>query len=538
MTEWSNVSPALKGALGKAGQALSQTPQQPQRDPDVQAIQVHPPGILLPQVTRQEQAGTEPTGTINMESPAPSLSAFPSATPNIKAPLGTVAGDTNARGKLLAEGPGVQNIYHDVTNSRLGQAHPFLGKLLGGAAQVGGDVGDLLSNAAPGIGREIPGTTARYNMKLGQANTALTQDLANQEKQSQSDLQGAQANAQNSEIPLHEAEAKKAQAETPTPEQIQANLEHTQAETTAALTPKKVEGEQPLGNVENLNATLQDRYQVLNPGKPLPAQYQLPANATQKDYDRIDKSLSGVETAQGTAEQRKQTQALREQALAAAAEAKAATAEGKGDKWVYGQDKDGNTVAGGMSQLKAMGAQNLTEIPAQEVRNITNARQAVRLSEKQGTEQHPETMGVEQLIDSLGKAGKLGLAASRINAFLSGGVGAEPGDDPRIMALLDKTDLLMTATMLAHFGASGGRSPQMLEHFLSMANAKKMNENTLKAGVLAITDYMKDRAMEPTNSTQETGASTSQQHKVGDAVKLNGKDVTIKKIYPDGTFDY
>jgi hypothetical protein len=52
-----------------------------------------------------------------------------------------------------------------------------------------------------------------------------------------------------------------------------------------------------------------------------------------------------------------------------------------------------------------------------------------------------------------------------------------------------------TATMLAHFGASGGRSPQMLQHFLDLANAKKMDGPTLKAGVMSMVDYMTDRAM-------------------------------------------
>jgi hypothetical protein len=84
-----------------------------------------------------------------------------------------------------------------------------------------------------------------------------------------------------------------------------------------------------------------------------------------------------------------------------------------------------------------------------------------------------------------------------MNNFLAGSVGAEPGDDPRIMALLDKTDLAMTLSMKAHFGASGGRSPQMLQHFLNMANARKMNANTLSAGINALDDYMGDRGMAP-----------------------------------------
>lgn len=59
------------------------------------------------------------------------------------------------------------------------------------------------------------------------------------------------------------------------------------------------------------------RYQILHPGQQLPAHYQIPPNATQKDYDRIDKALEAEERAVGTkaqqdqlAEMRRQTQAL------------------------------------------------------------------------------------------------------------------------------------------------------------------------------------------------------------------------------------
>jgi hypothetical protein len=72
---------------------------------------------------------------------------------------------------------------------------------------------------------------------------------------------------------------------------------------------------QPLADQPNMQKILQDRYQVLNPGKPLPAQYQLPANATRGDYDRIDKALQAVEGAQGTAAQRATANALREQGM-------------------------------------------------------------------------------------------------------------------------------------------------------------------------------------------------------------------------------
>lgn len=80
--------------------------------------------------------------------------------------------------------------------------------------------------------------------------------------------------------------------------------------------PKLPEGEMPLGQTAGqLQKSLEDRYQVLNPGKSLPPEYQLPKDATQKDYDRIDKSLEGVERATGTKQQQEASRTLQQQGL-------------------------------------------------------------------------------------------------------------------------------------------------------------------------------------------------------------------------------
>lgn len=67
---------------------------------------------------------------------------------------------------------------------------------------------------------------------------------------------------------------------------------------------KPPEGELPLPNVSQMNAGLTSRFQVLNPNKPLPPQFTLPANATQKDYERIDKLMQSTENATATKAQR------------------------------------------------------------------------------------------------------------------------------------------------------------------------------------------------------------------------------------------
>ena len=144
-----------------------------------------------------------------------------------------------------------------------------------------------------------------------------------------------------------------------------------------------------------------------------------------------------------------------------------------------------------------------------------NARHAVKLATQIGDPKAPETMGTLQLMDSLEKDGKLGVAASRINKFLTRGVGSEPGDDPRIAALLNKGDLFTTGIMLAHFGASAGRSPLMLQHFVQMADTGKMDGPTLKAGTKALVNYMQERAMESKGGNQPAQGGGKQNDPLG-----------------------
>lgn len=184
-----------------------------------------------------------------------------------------------------------------------------------------------------------------------------------------------------------------------------------------------------------------------------------------------------------------------EDARSAAKEKESQSKEGR--KWVT-WSQNGKDVAGPASM--APQGSNPAELPAQEVRDVSNARRVLNLINKQGDPKKPETMGVLQLIDSLDKDGKLGVLTSRYNRFLTQGVGTSPSDDPRIITLINKNMLADTAAMLAHFGASGGRSPAMLKHFTDLADAGKMDATTLRSGIKAIGDYMEDRAMMPNTS--------------------------------------
>ncbi len=201
------MSPAAQAVVTKvAGSSMPSSVATPQ----TAAV----PGTLLP---RPDSASP---GNISLPAATPSLStmsALPSPKPQLVTgpkrgqammttgehiPMGTIQGDTVERSRLIDQGAPVDSIYHNITNSSFGQDHPLAGKLLGGVAQVAGKIGDTLANGAPGIAREIPGTTIRHNMLVGQANTALTQDEANAEKQAQTaglqqkgDLEEQQARA-------------------------------------------------------------------------------------------------------------------------------------------------------------------------------------------------------------------------------------------------------------------------------------------------------------------------------------------------------
>ena len=248
----------------------------------------------------------------------------------------------------------------------------------------------------------------------------------------------------------------------------------------------------------------QATYQAALGELPMKVAKNFPAQFDQQKVLQVGMTPAEVVTSQATAAQRQETNSFRQQALSLQAQnaqnmqaVRQQTEDAKGRKWVMGTDASGNMVAGPVSQLQSAGIQNLAELGAPEVKDIMNARHTINIATKVGDPSKPETMGTLQLIDSLDKDGKLGALASRYNKFVTTGVGASPGDDPRIVTLIDKNMLQDTGAMLAHFGASGGRSPQMLQHFLDLSNAGKMDGVTLRAGTKAVVDYMKDRAMMP-----------------------------------------
>lgn len=199
---------------------------------------------------------------------------------------------------------------------------------LGRVADVAGSIVD------PALTARIPGSMLYNQRQVGiqQGQAKAQADIANTQSQTADRTATAQERAQKAALDI--ANANKADRFDPNAAKtvetgdgvFQLNPASGRYDIRIGSQKDKTpEGERPLGStVPNLNKTLADRYQVLNPGKALPPQYTLPATATQKDYDRVDKAMEGVEKAQGTLNQQQQTNAMRLQAMAAAEAARTA----------------------------------------------------------------------------------------------------------------------------------------------------------------------------------------------------------------------
>src|SRR5215472_8793707 len=126
-------------------------------------------------------------------------------------------------------------------------------------------------------------------------------------------------------------------------------------------------GKQPpldAGTVSQINAMHTQRFQVLNPGKPLPPALTLRPGATEQDYDRIDRNLTQMECAQGVQAQRDTSNALRQQTAAQAAQDREAKREEKFGQPVYAYDPDKKQTI-----LTTQGAATKTNLQA--IRKVT-----------------------------------------------------------------------------------------------------------------------------------------------------------------------
>jgi hypothetical protein len=250
--------------------------------------------------------------------------------------------------------------------------------------------------------------------------------------------------------------------------------------------------------ITNTNSQNGRLWNVLHPGTPLPADLTLPQSATKDQAARNDAHLKSLLAAESTKAQR--------DAVNAARDAGRSDREAQqGITTVIGTEpKTGKDVLVSEADAKTMGLTGIMKAEADQVNKAQSARHWIPLAAKTADIQradpndpksaaaNPEDMGILQLVDDLDKRGKLGVVASRWNDFLAGNVGS---GDPEVEALRTKMGLSNTLLMNAHVGSRGGS--YMMEHFENLANAGKMDANTLRAGVRSELDYIKDRAMLP-----------------------------------------
>jgi hypothetical protein len=165
-------------------------------------------------------------------------------------------------------------------------------------------------------------------------------------------------------------------------------------------------------------------------------------------------------------------------------------------KMVMGSMADGSQVAGTPQELKAAGAQGVTQMEASDVSKVSVARQLTGPG------------GLYDLIDKdLAKFSPQELTAlgARWNEFQTGTLGT---GDPRYAALRTHTHLLGTALMQAHVGSRGGE--HMMDEFENLADAGKMNGDILRSSLASSRAYVNEKAMRPRpNSGQQPGAPLS-----------------------------
>jgi len=289
------ITPALIGAVGDLLKRQGQPPQ-------VGAGQPPPPAAVNPAPPRVGATpGTFAGPTFN----TPKIGAQPAAPTPQPAPAGT---------GMIGAGPDYAAEYAQHAAQRPPDLDPEAGKpsmlrKIGGVAAA-----SLIGALNPTAGGEIG------SMIIHGPRHSL--EMEHQQQEQAWERQGAdiskEASLADTVSQIHQRDAEATKAGTPpvakekTPQEQAYEfavkfgknpLEAYGAVRDDGKTPPAAE--QPLGqSADSLNAQLEDRWHVLNPGKPLPSQYKVSAQSTKTDYDRLDKALNGLETATGAKAQR------------------------------------------------------------------------------------------------------------------------------------------------------------------------------------------------------------------------------------------
>jgi hypothetical protein len=196
LAELNGLSPEAKAALQAAhGATTSQAAMQPPH---------------LDQARSQSQP-LPPSQPATMQAPSqidsiPQMGQKPNVT-LAPQPKGRLMGDQQALQEMAGKKPALESVYGKISGSNFGQAHPVAGKVLGALAQIPATVADIgASGVAPRIGALIPGTSVNRGLQLRGLENRIGEEEANAGKE-------AQTAALQAEVPLREAETRKAATE-------------------------------------------------------------------------------------------------------------------------------------------------------------------------------------------------------------------------------------------------------------------------------------------------------------------------------------
>ena len=346
---------------------------------------------------------------------------------------------------------------------------------------MGGKIGDTLANAAPGIGREIPGTSVNHNMLLSQANTALGLDVGNAQKQAQTASENATAQhtaAETPEIAPNAESTRGLQGAQKANFESETNFRENPLEVWKALTGmvgpngEPVEYEQRSGQTRLGNVT---GVQLMKQPKP---------NSPEQQYiDEYQKMHKGASIAQA---ERQYTLDTQRPPQIAPIMMMVPNGNGGSTATVV---RPGSNIAPGAQTAAGL---NSVNTPTMTQRTAAGRAQTV-------IDMAPEVLA---RIDAT--ASQMGPVSGRWNEFMQGKVGAPN----QAMSEL-RSDLLMMSSAVALAHAQGRLPENLREEFDRAINAPKQTPANLKGTIQTMLPWLQ-KVQEQGHSAAATNGSTGQ----------------------------
>jgi hypothetical protein len=371
-------------------------------------------------------------------------------------------------------------------------------------AKIGEGIGNVgLDIFAPGTAALIPGTQLNRQLQhqegLGELSSLNQQQ--NKATTSAADLAKSNAAEQRAKT-ADEISGKGEWKETANGDLVNSLT----GEVKPVGTPKAPTGENaPVApeQVKSIEQQFLDRYKVLNPtATQLPPEFKLSSNPTQREVTLNDRNLQQLETATSEKARNDEARADRDQRLidthlrqadSANNQRESQTAKGITPVIVTDPNTHQESLMS-LSDAEALKQKNpgysIVKAETADVTKTNSARRWLPLITD------PQN-GVLSIIDDLDKKGALAPVLKNWNDFMTGSWGKGDANAAEYQALKTQLELSNTLLMNIHVGQRGGGA--LLERFDDLANARKLNSDSLKSSLKAETQYVKDQARLPFN---------------------------------------